>query len=255
MRDVEPGEMVIIDDQRPASRSPSGPPRAGSCVFEYVYFARPDSVLFGTQRVRARKALGRQLAREQPGGRGPGHPGARLRACPPRSASRRSPGMPYDIGLIRNHYVGRTFIEPQQAIRHFGVKLKLNRGPRGARRQAGGGGGRLDRARHHQPQDRQDDPRGRRARGAPAHLRRRRSGGPATTASTRRPRRELIGSSHKVDEIQRTSARTPSAISRSRACSRPPGRTRISFCHACFTGQYRVGFESEELAQLRLFDS
>ena len=78
-------------------------------------------------------------------------------------------GIPFEMGLIRNHYVGRTFIEPQHSIRHFGVKLKLNAAARRARGQARGRGRRLDRARHHLPQDRQDAARGRRERGAHAH--------------------------------------------------------------------------------------
>ena len=91
-------------------------------MFEYVYFARPDSVLWGRNVYAVRKALGRQLAREHPRGRRRGHRGARTPGSAPRSATRRNRGIPYDVGLVRNHYVGRTFIEPQQGIRHFGVQ-------------------------------------------------------------------------------------------------------------------------------------
>ena len=94
-------------------------------MFEYVYFARPDSVLWGCNVHRVRKSMGHQLAREHP-------VEADLVIPVPDSGvgaalgfSEES-GLPYDMGLVRNHYVGRTFIEPQQGIRHFGVKIKLN---------------------------------------------------------------------------------------------------------------------------------
>ena len=116
--------MVVIDD---AGRAAQALPAAERlhCVFEYVYFARPDSVLWGRNVHTVRKALGRQLAREYP-------VEADIVIPVPDSGTSAAlgyaeeAGTPYEMGLIRNHYVGRTFIEPKQGIRHFGVKVKLN---------------------------------------------------------------------------------------------------------------------------------
>ncbi len=125
LRELEPGEMVVIDENGLRSNQPFAPNRLGRCVFEHVYFAKPDSVLFGSSVYEVRKRLGKQLAKEQPAQ-------ADLVIAVPDSGvpaaigfSQQS-GIPYDVGLIRSHYVGRTFIEPQQSIRHFGVKLKLS---------------------------------------------------------------------------------------------------------------------------------
>jgi amidophosphoribosyltransferase len=125
VRGVEPGEILVVDDGGLTSLRPFRPAARLQCVFEYVYFARPDSVLWGRNVHTVRKALGHQLAREYP-------VAADLVIPVPDSGvgaalgfSEES-GLPYDSGLIRNHYVGRTFIEPQQSIRHFGVKVKLN---------------------------------------------------------------------------------------------------------------------------------
>ncbi|HVP61440.1 MAG TPA: amidophosphoribosyltransferase [Myxococcaceae bacterium] len=125
VREIEPGEMVIIDNTGLRSTKPFQPVRPARCVFEHVYFAKPDSVLFGSSVYETRKALGRQLAKEQPAR-------ADLVIAVPDSGVPAAigfsqvSGIPYDVGLIRSHYVGRTFIEPQQSIRHFGVKLKLS---------------------------------------------------------------------------------------------------------------------------------
>ena len=122
-RDVEPGRAR--GHQRRGTSAPFRAVPAGErlqCVFEYVYFARPDSVLWGRNVHTVRKALGRQLAREHPAEADIVIPVPGLRAPAPRSASPRSRARPYELGLIRNHYVGRTFIEPKQGIRHFGVE-------------------------------------------------------------------------------------------------------------------------------------
>ncbi|HTS82601.1 MAG TPA: amidophosphoribosyltransferase [Myxococcaceae bacterium] len=125
VREIEPGEMVVIDGSGLRSSKPFQAARPARCVFEYVYFAKPDSVLFGSSVYETRKALGRELAREQPAR-------ADLVIAVPDSGVPAAigysqvSGIPYDVGLIRSHYVGRTFIEPQQSIRHFGVKLKLS---------------------------------------------------------------------------------------------------------------------------------
>ncbi|MFB1479416.1 amidophosphoribosyltransferase [Corallococcus sp. RDP092CA] len=126
VRELEPGELVVIENGVLRSSMPFKPaPRLGRCIFEHVYFAKPDSVLFGSSVYEVRKRLGMQLAREQPAQ-------ADLVIAVPDSGVPAAigfsqvSGIPYDVGLIRSHYVGRTFIEPQQSIRHFGVKLKLS---------------------------------------------------------------------------------------------------------------------------------
>ncbi|MFT3714219.1 MAG: amidophosphoribosyltransferase [Archangium sp.] len=124
LREIEPGEMVVIDENGLKSSFPFEKKPVSRCVFEYVYFARPDSKLFGEQVFSVRKRLGAELAKEQP-------VNADVVIAVPDSGVAaamgyaQASGIPYDVGLIRSHYVGRTFIEPQQSIRHFGVKLKL----------------------------------------------------------------------------------------------------------------------------------
>jgi len=125
MREIEPGELLVIDQGGMRSSFPLERTRLGRCSFEHVYFAKPESVLFGLSVYEVRKKLGMQLAREQPAE-------ADLVIAVPDSGVPAAVGysqvseIPYDVGLIRSVYVGRTFIEPQQSIRHFGVKLKLS---------------------------------------------------------------------------------------------------------------------------------
>jgi amidophosphoribosyltransferase len=126
IREVEPGEMIVLDDQGGMKSSfPFEKRRAARCVFEHVYFARSDTELFGLSVFETRKKLGAQLAKEKP-------VDADVVIAVPDSGVpaavgyAQASGIPYDVGLIRSHYVGRTFIEPQQSIRHFGVKLKLS---------------------------------------------------------------------------------------------------------------------------------
>ena len=100
--------------------------RLGRCVFEHIYFARPDSVLFGKSVYEVRHAIGQRLAEEHPVAGGPRHPGAGLGRARGDRLRRARAGSRSRWGSSARHYVGRTFIEPQQSIRHFGVKLKLN---------------------------------------------------------------------------------------------------------------------------------
>jgi amidophosphoribosyltransferase len=125
-RDVEPGEMVIINRDGLKSVRPLYSKRHAFCIFEFIYFARPDSCIFGKQSVNdIRKELGRQLARENAVEADLVIP-VPDSGVPAAIGYAEESGIPFDFGLIRNHYIGRTFIEPKQAIRHFGVKLKLN---------------------------------------------------------------------------------------------------------------------------------
>ena len=124
-RDVQPGEIVIIsaDGLKSIKPFPSAP--LAHCIFEHVYFARPDSYVFGRSVNEVRTELGRVLAREQPVEADVVVPVPDSGVCAAMGFHEES-GVPLRMGLIRNHYVGRTFIQPQQSIRHFGVKVKLN---------------------------------------------------------------------------------------------------------------------------------
>jgi amidophosphoribosyltransferase len=124
-RDVKPGELVIVGPEGISSRFYSPSPEQSSCIFEHVYFSRPDSIVFGRTVDLSRDLMGRQLAREAP-------VDADIVVPVPDSGNTAAigysaeSGIPFRLALIRNHYVGRTFIEPQQSVRDFGVKLKLN---------------------------------------------------------------------------------------------------------------------------------
>jgi amidophosphoribosyltransferase len=125
VRDIEPGEVFIVGPEGTRSLHPFAPAPSAHCIFEHVYFARPDSYVFGTSVNEVRTELGRKLADEQPVGADVVVPIPDSGVCAATGFSERS-GLPLQMGLIRNHYVGRTFIEPHQSIRHFGVRVKLN---------------------------------------------------------------------------------------------------------------------------------
>jgi len=124
-RDVKPGEIVQFTREGLRSYEPFAPVPHRMCVFEYVYFARPDSIVFGQSAGEARRAFGRQLAREHPAE-------ADCVISVPDSSNftalgfSEESGLPLEIGLIRNHYIGRTFIRPTQEVRDLGVKIKYN---------------------------------------------------------------------------------------------------------------------------------
>src|SRR5919205_508303 len=125
VRDVAPGELIRISAAGLQSYFPFPPVPSSQCIFELIYFARPDSDIFGHNVHLIRKAFGRQLAREAPVEADIVIP-VLDSGIPAALGYAEESGIPFDTGLIRNNYVGRTFIEPQQAIRHFGVKIKLN---------------------------------------------------------------------------------------------------------------------------------
>lgn len=129
LRDVAPGELLeITRDGTMRSFFPFGFAREAPCIFEFVYFARPDSNVFGKNVYQLRKNMGAELAREN-------KVTADLVTAVPDSGTAaaigyaQASGLPFEMGLVRNHYVGRTFIEPKQSIRDFGVKIKLNPNP------------------------------------------------------------------------------------------------------------------------------
>ena len=123
VRDVEPGEIVIIDDAGVRSLKPFAPTSSRFCVFEYVYFARPDSVVDGHAVYDARKRIGAELARESAVAADVIVP-VPDSGVPSAMGYAAESGLPFELGIIRNHYVGRTFIEPTDQIRNLGVKLK-----------------------------------------------------------------------------------------------------------------------------------
>jgi amidophosphoribosyltransferase len=125
IRDVEPGEVLVISAGGMRSIKPFAPAQLAHCVFEHVYFSRPDSYVFGKSVNEVRTNLGRILAREQHVDADVIVPVPDSGVCAAMGFADES-GIPLRMGLIRNHYVGRTFIQPQSAIRHFGVKVKLN---------------------------------------------------------------------------------------------------------------------------------
>ena len=125
-REVEPGELIMVSEDGVTSRrfAPESTPQA-SCIFEHVYFARPDSRIYGRPVQRSRDEMGRQLARESP------VPADLVVPVPDSGVTAAlgyaaESGIPFNFGLIRNHYVGRTFIQPEQRVRDFGVRMKLN---------------------------------------------------------------------------------------------------------------------------------
>ncbi len=125
VRDIENGEVIVIDASGVTSLKPFPPQRMRPCIFEYVYFARPDSIVHGRSVYEARKAMGAQLAREAPASADLVVP-VPDSGVPAALGFAQACGLPFELGIIRNHYVGRTFIQPTQAIRESGVKLKHN---------------------------------------------------------------------------------------------------------------------------------
>ncbi|MCU0597867.1 MAG: amidophosphoribosyltransferase [Desulfobacterales bacterium] len=125
IRELEPGEMLIISEKGLKSIYPHAKTQRSCCIFEFIYFARPDSTIFGKNVYQTRKAHGRMLAREAP-------VDANLVMPFPDSGNyaalgySEESGIPYDLAMIRNHYVGRTFIQPTQSMRDFSVRMKLN---------------------------------------------------------------------------------------------------------------------------------
>jgi amidophosphoribosyltransferase len=251
VREIAPGEILTITREGMKSYFPFAPERAAHCIFEYIYFARPDSVVFGETVYDVRLRLGRQLARE--------HPAAADMVIPiPDSGTpaaigyAKELGIPFELGLIRNHYVGRTFIEPQQNIRHFGVKIKLNaiRGILRGKRVVV-----VDDSIVRGTTSRKIIKMIRAAGAREVHVR-------ISSPPTDYPcyygidtptRGELIASSHSVDDIRRyITADTLGYISTDGL--RQATRRRECFCDACFSGNYPIPFPAvEEPVQPALF--
>jgi amidophosphoribosyltransferase len=243
----------MISDAGLQSFRPFAPAERLQCVFEYVYFARPDSVLWGRNVHTVRKALGRELAREHPVEADVVIPVPDSGTSAALGFAEQS-GIRYELGLIRNHYVGRTFIEPKQGIRHFGVKVKLNPMPemlegrrvvvvddsivRGTTsrkivRMIKGAGAREVHMRISSP---------------PIQW-------PCYYGIDTPTRKDLIAASHDVDEIRRYLGAESLGYLSLEGMLKAAGSDPTHFCHACFTGSYRVGIVPEPTPQLRLFES
>jgi amidophosphoribosyltransferase len=123
VRDIENGEVVVFDEDGLHSHKPFPPMQARPCIFEYIYFARPDSIVGGRNVYDVRKTMGAELAREAPAAADVIVP-VPDSGVPAAIGYAQQAGIPYELGIIRNHYVGRTFIQPTQSIREIGVRMK-----------------------------------------------------------------------------------------------------------------------------------
>lgn len=249
IRDIEPGEVLIINEQGLESLKIFNSQRKAFCVFEFIYFSRPDSNIFGGLNVNEmRKEFGRQLAREA-------STEADLVIPVPDSGVPAAIGfseeskIPFDFGLIRNHYIGRTFIEPKHSIRHFGVKIKLNpvrkllegkrlividdsivRGTTSkkiVKMLREGGGAKEVHLKISSPP----------------------TIGPCFYGIDTPTRRELIASTHLLDEIRKyVTADSLSYLSREGLKKIVPNSH--NYCTACFDCDYPISFPGEHLKQM-----
>jgi amidophosphoribosyltransferase len=254
VRELEPGEVLVsrgggiaeVESFRLSTR-----PEPTRCVFEHVYFARPDSRVFGDSVAQSRLAMGARLAREAPAVADMVVPVPDSGLYAALGYSRES-GLPLEFGLIRNHYVGRTFIEPKQSIRHFGVKVKLNpvkeliAGKRVVLVDDSIVRGTTSRKIVRMMKD---------AGAAEVHLR---ISAPPTAwpchyGIDTPTRDELIAASHDVEEIRRfVEADSLAYLSLDGLLASVSG-PRESYCTACWTGDYRVPITADDKRQAELF--
>jgi amidophosphoribosyltransferase len=253
VREIEPGEVVIASASGLRSVFPFPPAPRTRCVFEYVYFARPDSTVFGRNVYQVRKALGRQLAREAPADADLVVP-VPDSGVPAALGFAEESGLDFDFGLIRNHYVGRTFIEPQDAIRHFGVKVKLNaqRGVLEGKRVVV-----VDDSIVRGTTSRKIVTMLRAAGAREVHLRISSPPtiGPCYYGVDTPTRSELIATGHSVDAIREFVTADSLAFLSEEGLYAFTGSDREGFCDACFTGRYPIPVSDDAKArQLVLFE-
>ena len=249
-RDVDPGEVLIISADGVRSIKPFAPAPLAHCIFEHVYFARPDSYVFGRSVNEVRTELGRVLAREQPVGADVIVPVPDSGVCAAVGYAEAS-GVPLRMGLIRNHYVGRTFIQPQASIRHFGVKVKLNpvRSVLNGRRVV------LVDDSLVRGTTSQKIVRMVRAAGAKeVHVR---ISCPPTISpcfyGVDTPRKsELIAATHTLEEIREFLEADSVAYLSLDGLMSTVGSERKSYCSSCYTGNYPVEFPRDEATYLQL---
>jgi amidophosphoribosyltransferase len=251
IREIAPGEMVVINSKGIHSSFPFKKAEPSHCIFEFIYFARPDSMVFGQNVYTIRKEFGRQLARETNVAADVVIP-VPDSGVPAALGYAEEAGIPFDTGLIRNHYVGRTFIEPRQSIRHFGVKIKLNPvrdAIKGKRVVV------VDDSIVRGTTSKKIIKMIRNAGATEIHMR-------ISSPPTSYPcfygidtptRQELIASSHSIEEIRKyITADTIGYISMDGIQKVVP--YRMNYCAACFDGAYPVPFPGEKMMQLGLFD-
>jgi amidophosphoribosyltransferase len=253
IREMDPGEIVVIEKGGMTSHRmpPDTTTRPTFCVFEHVYFARPDSLVNNKSVYRAREKMGMRLAQEHP-------IDADVVIAVPDSGvpaaigySRES-GIPFEMGLIRSHYVGRTFIEPQDSIRHFGVRLKLSpvRSIVDGKRVVV-----VDDSLVRGTTSRKIVKMLRNAGAREVHMR---ISAPPTThpcfyGIDTPTRSELVAASHTVEEIGRyVTSDSLAYLSHAGMMAAVSGHTTgDGYCSACFTGEYPVALGEGNLVQLR----
>ncbi len=256
VREVEPGEIIIIDENGFQSYKPFEKVKETFCIFEYIYFARPDSIMQNKDVYEVRKQLGRQLATEQPVEADYVIP-VPDSGIPAAIGYSQEIGIPFELGIIRNHYVGRTFIEPRQSIRGFGVKIKLNslkKALQGKRIVL------VDDSIVRSTTSKKIIRMMRNAGAKEVHMR-------ISSPPTKHPcfygidtpsKDELIASSHSIDEIgKKISADSLGYLSikglRS-AVDRVSSEKTDCYCDACFSGKYPIGCpKKQRKEQLELF--
>ena len=249
-REIEPGELLIISDGGLRSIRPYPPAQLAHCVFEHVYFARPDSYVFGRSVNEVRTSFGRILAAEAPVPADVVVPIPDSGVCAAIGFGEAS-GVPLRFGLIRNHYVGRTFIQPQQSIRDFGVKVKLNpvrsilegkrvvlvddsivRGTTSRKivRLIKAAGAREVHVRISCPP----------------------TVSPCFYGVDTPSRKDLIGATHTVEEIREFLEADSLAYLSLNGLREAVGDSRNTYCTSCYTGVYPVSFPQNEEAYLQL---
>src|SRR4051812_41972258 len=250
VRDVDPGEVLVISAGGVRSIKPFGAAPLAHCVFEHVYFARPDSYVFGQSVNEVRTDLGRILAREQRVDADVVVPVPDSGVCAAMGYAEEA-GIPLRMGLIRNHYVGRTFIQPQSAIRHFGVKVKLNpvRSILEGRRVV-----LVDDSLVRGTTSRKIVRMVRATGAKEVHVR---ISCPPTISpcfyGVDTPRRsELIAATHTIDEIRDYLDADSVAYLSLEGLLGAVGDDSSGYCRSCYTGQYPVAFPRDEKSYLQL---
>jgi len=260
VRDVDPGEIVVINDKGVHSVKPFSAEAGRFCVFEYIYFARPDSVMEGMPVYDARKRIGEELARESAIAADVIVP-VPDSGVPAAMGYAAESGLPFELGIIRNHYVGRTFIEPSDSIRNLGVKLKhsANRTVLAGKRVI-----LVDDSIVRGTTSRKIVEMVRQAGAAEVHMR---ISSPPTTHSCfygidTPERGKLLAARHDVAEMARLIGADSLAFVSLDGLYRALGKTRRAeprpqYCDACFTGEYPIGLpdlQNDSDRQLSLLD-
>ena len=250
VRDVEPGEMIVINKNGLQSFFPFPKKNRTLCIFEHIYFARPDSTIDGVNVYEARKAIGASLAHESPVDADVVVP-VPDSGVPAALGFAQTANTPFELGIIRNHYVGRTFIEPQQSIRHFGVKVKLNATAsvlKGKRVVL------VDDSIVRGTTSRKIVSLVRAAGATEVHMR-------VSSPPTAFPcfygidtptRKELLASSHTIEEIRKYIQADSLAFLSLDGMYEAVGGNAPGYCDACFSGDYPISFSDAQSRRVKL---